>query len=186
MYEPDVYDVTESYDDNQAIVEQEKKEIKILTPKEQIKKFINRHKKGLIISAGIGCVAVLLYAFTFKKDRNEDIITEEDKEVLKERISLGVKRTIEMKQKAKIDEEKQSQTTIDDSDNHIIGDTSITEEQVKAKIKRAAHEVSGHIRNLPTGQHASAEKRKAAEENGVILAEDQTYVEDYHTGNGAA
>ena len=39
--------------------------------------------------------------------------------------------------------------------------------------------VKGHARNLPAGQNASAEKIEAAIKIGVVLEENQTYVEDY-------
>ena len=39
--------------------------------------------------------------------------------------------------------------------------------------------VKGHARNLPAGQNASAEKIEAAIRIGIVLEENQTYVEDY-------
>lgn len=38
---------------------------------------------------------------------------------------------------------------------------------------------SKHIRNLPKGQSASPEKIRTAEENGFILKDGQTWVDDY-------
>ena len=47
------------------------------------------------------------------------------------------------------------------------------------------HTVDKHIRNLPEGWHASAEKLATALENGFELAEGQTWVADYATGVAA-
>lgn len=55
-----------------------------------------------------------------------------------------------------------------------------------APIGRAPHDVSGHPRNLPDGWKASAEKLKMAAENGITLADGQTWVDAYRTGVNAA
>ena len=46
-------------------------------------------------------------------------------------------------------------------------------------------DVCKHIRNLPDGWHASAEKIATALENGFDLAEGQTWVTDYEKGVAA-
>lgn len=46
-------------------------------------------------------------------------------------------------------------------------------------------DVSKHIRNLPDGWHASADKIATAQENGFELAEGQTWVTDYAKGMAA-
>lgn len=43
-------------------------------------------------------------------------------------------------------------------------------------------EVQKHIRNLPEGWHASAEKIATALDNGIILEAGQTWVENYMKG----
>ena len=45
--------------------------------------------------------------------------------------------------------------------------------------KTASHHASKHIRNLPEGHNASAEKIATAEEHGFSLGEGQTWVDDY-------
>lgn len=44
---------------------------------------------------------------------------------------------------------------------------------------RSPVDVTGHLRNLPTGQHASPEKIATAAENGFMLGNGQTWVSDY-------
>ena len=46
-------------------------------------------------------------------------------------------------------------------------------------------EVAKHIRNLPDGWHPSPEKVATALDNGVILAEGQTWVDGYWKGRAA-
>ncbi len=46
-------------------------------------------------------------------------------------------------------------------------------------------DVSKHIRNLPDGRHASADKIATALENGFVLAKGQTWVKDYAKGVAA-
>ena len=45
--------------------------------------------------------------------------------------------------------------------------------------KTGSHHASKHIRNLPEGHNASAEKIATAEEHGFSLGEGQTWVDDY-------
>lgn len=59
----------------------------------------------------------------------------------------------------------------DDIDNDVLNDTNLEEH-------RDIHR-SKHIRNLPKGQSASPEKIRTAEENGFILKDGQTWVDDY-------
>jgi len=49
-----------------------------------------------------------------------------------------------------------------------------------------AFDVTSHIRNLPKGQNASAEKIATAAEQGFILHQGQTWVEKYTKGDTAA
>ena len=51
---------------------------------------------------------------------------------------------------------------------------------------RPPFEVSGHIRNLPNGQHASPEKIAEALEHGISLMDGQTLVDSYMKGGAAA
>ena len=55
-----------------------------------------------------------------------------------------------------------------------------------ATPKRAPHEVARHLRKLPEGYKASAEKIAAATELGYALQPGQTFVEAYRTGKKAA
>lgn len=55
-----------------------------------------------------------------------------------------------------------------------------------AARKRAPHEVAMHLRNLPEGYKASAEKIAVATELGYALQPGQTLVESYWTGQKAA
>ncbi len=52
--------------------------------------------------------------------------------------------------------------------------------------ERIPHNVSEHIRNLPDGWYASAEKIATASEHGHSLRPGQTWVESYRTGRLAA
>ena len=46
-------------------------------------------------------------------------------------------------------------------------------------------DVSAHLRNLPEGWHASADKVATALDNGFVLKEGQTWVEAFIKGNAA-
>lgn len=52
-------------------------------------------------------------------------------------------------------------------------------------ISRAV-EVSGHIRNLPTGWHASQEKIEEARRRNIKLLDGQTFINSYMKGYDAA
>lgn len=54
------------------------------------------------------------------------------------------------------------------------------------RIISAQFNVSQHLRNLPEGMHASAEKVATALEHGYELAPGQTWVESYTKGNNIA
>lgn len=53
-------------------------------------------------------------------------------------------------------------------------------------IERIPHNVDSHLRNLPEGWQASAEKIATAAEHGYELLPGQTWVEAYRTGGVAA
>lgn len=53
-------------------------------------------------------------------------------------------------------------------------------------IERIPHNVDSHLRNLPEGWRASAEKIATAAEHGYELLPGQTWVEAYRTGGVAA
>ena len=53
-------------------------------------------------------------------------------------------------------------------------------------IERIPHDVESHLRNLPEGWRASAEKIATAAEHGYELLPGQTWVEAYRTGSIAA
>lgn len=52
--------------------------------------------------------------------------------------------------------------------------------------ERIPHDVAEHLRNLPNGWKASAEKIATAAEHGYDLRPGQTWVEAYRTGGLAA
>lgn len=53
---------------------------------------------------------------------------------------------------------------------------------LSSKADSLPFEVQKHIRNLPEGWHASAEKIATALDNGIILEAGQTWVENYMKG----
>ena len=53
-------------------------------------------------------------------------------------------------------------------------------------VDRGPHDVAQHLRNLPEGWKASAEKIATAAEHGYDLLPGQTWVEAYRTGGLAA
>ena len=74
--------------------------------------------------------------------------------------------------------------------------TEVTEDVVAAPIQSvittattnrdtAPFEVSRHIRNLPSGHHASQEKIEGALRNNIILLDGQTWVDNYVKGSVA-
>ncbi len=60
-----------------------------------------------------------------------------------------------------------------------------TQAAVKARTV-CPHRVSGHIRTLPIGHHASPGKIAFASENGIDLLDGQTWIPDYWTGGMSA
>ena len=61
----------------------------------------------------------------------------------------------------------------------------VAEDVVKIVAQRhesIPFEVSQHLRNLPMGWHASAEKAAEALEKGIVLGEHQTWVSEYLKG----
>lgn len=62
-------------------------------------------------------------------------------------------------------------------------------EQTAAAVTRNScsvpFDVSAHLRTLPEGCHASAEKVATALENGFVLQEGQTWVEAFTKGKAA-
>lgn len=70
----------------------------------------------------------------------------------------------------------------------IEAPTPVVEDVVTVVVQHhenIPHDVAKHLRNLPLGQHASAEKIATALENGFELAEGQTWVTNYATGVAA-
>lgn len=53
-------------------------------------------------------------------------------------------------------------------------------------ITRSPHAVKEFVRNLPLGYEASPQKRELAKEKGIDLLSNQTIVNSYRTGVGAA
>lgn len=64
--------------------------------------------------------------------------------------------------------------------------TAKTSQTVVTTRTVTPHKVSGHIRTLPIGYHASPYKAATALENGFDLLDGQTWVADYSTGVMAA
>jgi|SRR5699024_8628695 len=129
--------------------------------KKNIKDWIKKHQTELIL-AGIGTTvsAVLLYIGLKNK---EQIL-----EVLKSTSEIDVQRIKNYEKKLPIP----SQTEIlEISDNLTTQNT---------------YGVEKHIRNLPIGYHASAEKIASAAEQGFELLENQTWVDDYNKGRSVA
>lgn len=67
---------------------------------------------------------------------------------------------------------------VDDEENVVLAPTDNSEDNNLVPIE---HDIPGHLRNLPDGQHPSQEKIDEAEENGITLSPEGnvTYVSDY-------
>ena len=67
--------------------------------------------------------------------------------------------------------------------------TPVITEQTAAAVTRNScavpFDVSAHLRTLPEGWHASADKVATALDNGFVLKEGQTWVETFTKGNAA-
>lgn len=63
--------------------------------------------------------------------------------------------------------------------------TNVVESNI-IPITKAPHDVSEHIRNLPQGYKASAEKIALAAERGLVLLPEQTIVDAYRAGGAVA
>lgn len=133
---------------------------------DKIKNWTKEHKKGLIIAGtalGVAGIGVLVF-FGFKNKEELEAATEQ-----LEKLANTTSEMAEMVSQVKIPEET----------------CTITVESVISN-KHAPHPVDGHIRNLPEGHVASAEKIAEAIERGILLKEGQTIVDAYETGKTVA
>ena len=134
-----------------------------MNERKKVIRWIKTHRKALVI-AGISITALIA-------------------------IIMGIKNRQAIKQiwmllRAKV--EKPVAQAIGSQPVHVKGIT--TEEVISAVTEHrevASFDVSKHIRNLPYGRHASAEKIATALENGFVLSENQTWVVDYAKGMAA-
>lgn len=129
--------------------------------KEKNKMWIKEHKVELIVT-GIGISAVIALVLGVKHYG-----------VLQER-------SHELKKLMEKVPESISAVEIYDSAKEFV---SI---EIKETLTRAPHDVRGHVRELPTGQNASAKQLAIAAKYGCVLRPGQTFVEAYRTGGNVA
>ena len=127
--------------------------------------WVKAHKKELIIT---GISATIIIAV---------ILCTQNKESIKKLWRL-LKRSIN-DATSNIDEV--IQITYD-----VVGVTSKPAVNIVKSTPKCSFEVNRHIRNLPKGQNASAEKLAKAAEQGFALLQGQTWVEKYTKGAIAA
>ena len=133
--------------------------------RKNLAQWIKEHKKGLII-AGTGVGVLVLLALGIKNKTEIEALW----------IALGktAKKSPEMLAEASVAMiETQAVPTMEGID------------AIAPILNPNPFEVRRHIRNLPKGQHASAEKIAEAIEEGIILLDGQTLIDNY-TKRGAA
>lgn len=133
--------------------------------KKKIVDWIKKHKAELII-AGVGGSALIMLILGVK-----------NKETLEEFWSSLKKVTGE------------KSISIDNEVFNSVSETFSVQEVPMNNImliERIPHDVDSHLRNLPEGWRASAEKIATAAEHGYELLPGQTWVEAYRTGEAAA
>ena len=132
-------------------------------------KWVKAHKKELIF-AGISIASLIGIILGIKnKDSIEELWAALQKSVAKIPADKAVVKTTE--------------NTIP------VVETVSTTDIISLPVHReyrAAFDVTGHIRNLCEGWHASPEKISAAAAHGIELLPGQTWVEDYTKGAIAA
>ena len=127
--------------------------------------WIKKHKKELII-AGV-CVAAIIAVIMGIKNR----------EALGEAWS-SLRKLVEKTPEAI--------PTVNSASNVQVMQAKVIEEVDSLRIDKIPHDVAEHLRNLPEGWKASAEKIATAAEHGYNLRPGQTWVEAYRTGGFAA
>lgn len=133
--------------------------------------WIKDHKKELII-AGLSVLGIAVIIAAILGARNAQAL---------EQISTSLRRMVE-KPSA-----KPKVTAIPSSDVCIQAEIiSNVSDGIITGLRRAPHEVTEHIRNLPKGYNASSEKLVMAVERGIELMPGQTIVTSYRTGVATA
>ena len=131
----------------------------------KILNWIKEHKVELII--GGLCIAGIVAIIISEKNSQE----KEDEWVT---LSKQVRKTLKAVKEVDVVSVVEDTPVKDLVENNVV------------KIDRMPHDVSGHLRNLPQGWKASAEKIATAVEHGYNLVPGQTWVEAYKTGGLAA
>lgn len=123
--------------------------------KRNLVELVKENKKALMIVTGTG-VAVTIVAILFHKNRNT--------------LSY-VKKVFETNGKKKLPCTAPVKPTIEPSSFMVL--------PLDTQQRKLPQEISSHLRNLPEGWNASAEKVATAAENGYKLREGQTWVKNY-------
>lgn len=123
--------------------------------------WVKKHKKQLII-AGVSTAAIISI-----------IVGIENQKALEE-VWASLRKLIEKKP-----------DVISVVDN-TVSITEVTPVKDIVTTGKIPHDVAEHLRNLPEGWKASAEKIATAAEHGYDLLPGQTWVETYRTGKLAA
>ncbi len=124
--------------------------------------WINEHKKELII-AGVSITAIIAVIIRTKNDKALEKAWESLRKLVEKAPETMTK----------------SVSVADAVPANEIGKVNII------SAGRAPHDVAGHIRNLPEGWKASAQKIATAAEHRYDLLPGQTWIETYRTGKTA-
>lgn len=136
--------------------------------KKNLIKWIKTHKRELIIS-GISITALIALVL----GANNGEFLNEIWESLLKKISKSPEKLI-----TTVSAAAEAETTASVVHETIADVPAI----LSSRSEQLPFEVSKHIRNLPDGWKASAEKIATALENGIILEEGQTWVDNYMKG----
>ena len=130
-------------------------------------RWIKEHKKALI-AAGIGIGALILLILGIKNQATIKALWDSLRGVVKTPTTKAVETVTQV---------------VKEIPPEPIPDVVTA---IASNSETLPFEVSRHIRNLPSGWHASPEKIAEALKNNIILMDGQTWVDSYMKGVAAA
>ena len=127
--------------------------------------WIKKHKKELII-AGVSIAAIIALSMGIKNREAQGEAWSSLRKLL--------------------EKTPEAIPTVNSASNVQVMHAKVIEEVDILRTDKIPHDVAEHLRNLPEGWKASAEKIATAAEHGYNLRPGQTWVEAYRTGGFAA
>jgi len=141
---------------------------------DEIRKFIKKHKTEIIVVAA----GIVVVSGTIIIAKNWSAITDNFSGAIKPdtKINYGIIKGIEQPAPSLI---KNQPRAIPEINKALITQTIIQKAPLEITPTEKIIGVSSHLRNLPSGYHASPMKVSTAMNNGFILNQGQTWVDAY-------